>query len=84
MMQTKLTLKLEANVIRSAKRYARSNRRSLSKLVERYFRHLAHNKERPPLRLTPIVSSLSGILKHTKDQDSKSDYSNYLTKKYSS
>jgi hypothetical protein len=39
-METKLTLKLDQLVIKSAKEYAENNNRSLSKLVEDYFKNL--------------------------------------------
>jgi hypothetical protein len=39
-MEAKLTLKLDQMVINSAKKYAENNNRSLSKLVEDYFKNL--------------------------------------------
>jgi hypothetical protein len=39
-METKLTLRLDQTVINSAKKYAENNNRSLSKVVEDYFRNL--------------------------------------------
>ena len=39
-METKLTLKLDKAVIQSVKKYAHKNNKSLSKLVESYFRNL--------------------------------------------
>lgn len=82
-MQTKLTLKMEDSVIRSAKRYARANRRSLSKIVEGYFRTVARDKSNIQESLPPIVSSLAGILKGSKSRDLKAEYADYLKKKYS-
>ena len=60
-METKLTLKLDQKVINSAKKYAESNHKSLSKLVEDFFRNLVHennqNKEYPSL-----IRNLSGVI----------------------
>jgi hypothetical protein len=60
-METKLTLKLDQQVINSAKKYAENNNRSLSKLVEDYFKNLLSEntqKEEYPL----LVKKLSGII----------------------
>jgi hypothetical protein len=82
-MQTKLTLKLEESVIKRAKRYARVHRRSLSKMVEGYFRSVTREERKSDQPLPPIVSSLAGILKNRKKADIKEEYTNYLIKKYS-
>jgi hypothetical protein len=60
-MDAKLTLKLDETVIESAKKYAESNKRSLSKLVENYFRNLTA-KNIPPQKHSPLVESLSGVI----------------------
>jgi hypothetical protein len=60
-METKLTLKLDQQIINSAKKYAKNNNRSLSKLAEDYFRNLLSEniqKEEYP----PLVKKLSGII----------------------
>jgi hypothetical protein len=60
-METKLTLKLDQAVINSAKEYAENNNRSLSKLVEDYFRNLVSEniqKEEYP----PLIKRLSGVI----------------------
>ena len=60
-METKLTLKMEKKVIHTAKMYAKRNNRSLSKMVENYFKNLS-----PELNVSkkhsPVVERLSGIL----------------------
>jgi hypothetical protein len=60
-METKLTLKMEQKVIHTAKLYAKRNNRSLSKIVENYFRNLSpeHNVSK---KHSPIVERLSGVL----------------------
>jgi hypothetical protein len=73
-METKLTLKLDQMVINSAKKYAENNNRSLSKLVEDYFKNLSSEniqEEEYPL----LIKKLSGIIsendlkKLSKDDD---------------
>ena len=60
-MQTKLTLKLDQTVIVSAKKYAESNNKSLSKLVEDYFRNLIHEYT-PNKKYPPLIEKLSGVI----------------------
>jgi hypothetical protein len=60
-MEAKLTLKLDKTVIESAKEYAESNHRSLSKLVENYFRNLTA-KDAAPRKHSQLVESLTGII----------------------
>ena len=78
-METKLTLKLDQSVIQSVKQYAEKNNRSLSKLVEDYFRNLISENE-PKRRFSPLVEELSGVIS---EQDiSNIDYVSYLEQKY--
>jgi hypothetical protein len=60
-METKLTLKLDQQVINSAKKYAENNNRSLSKLVEDYFKNLL-SENRQKEEYPPLVKKLSGII----------------------
>ncbi|QQO07865.1 DUF6364 family protein [Breznakiella homolactica] len=78
-METKLTLKLDKSVIQSAKKYAEKNNRSLSKLVEDYFKNLTSDTE-PKKRYSPLVEELSGVVSEKDLNDI--DYVNYLEKKY--
>ena len=78
-METKLTLKLDQTVIQSVKQYAEKNNRSLSKLVEDYFRNLISENE-PSHRYSPLVEELSGVIS---ENDIKNlDYVAYLEQKY--
>jgi hypothetical protein len=78
-METKLTLKLDQKVIKSVKLYAENNNRSLSRLVEDYFRKLVAENEQPQ-SFTPLVNELSGVIS---EKDFKNlDYVSYLEKKY--
>jgi hypothetical protein len=60
-MATKLTLSVDPAIVSRAKRYAKRQGVSVSKLVEVY---LASISEQPPAAdLPPLVASLRGILK---------------------
>ena len=80
-MDTKLTLKLEQNIIEKAKVYAKSHRTSLSKIIENYLQKITNDNEEKD-KITPLVKSLSGIIDLPKDFDHKKGYSDFLVNKY--
>lgn len=82
-MNTKLTLKLQKDVIEQAKIYARKHQVSLSALVENYFKFLAIRKQPSEIELSPMVQELSGIIDLPEDFDLQKEYTDYLTEKYS-
>ncbi len=77
-MQTKLTLRLDAELIERAKRHARARHKSLSRMVADYFAAL--EKEDLPTELPPLTRSLRGLLKE-KGLD-ESAYHRHLEEKY--
>jgi hypothetical protein len=79
-METKLTLKLDKSVIQSVKIYAEKNNRSLSKLVEDYFKNLIKESDNKKPKYSPLVQELSGII-NEKDLQGN-NYINYLENKY--
>jgi len=79
-METKLTLKLDQSVIQSVKIYAEKNNRSLSKLVEDYFRNLIIDSDNTKSKISPLVQELSGIISE-KDLTGI-NYIDYLESKY--
>ena len=82
-METKLTLRLNDNVIERAKIYAKSHRISLSKMIESYLDSLTREKNKDrKVPITPLVESLSGVIKLPSDFDYKKEYADYLTEKY--
>ena len=82
-METKLTLRLNDNVIERAKLYARSHRISLSKMIESYLDSLTKEKrEESKTLITPLVESLSGVINVPLDYDYKKEYSDYIIEKY--
>ena len=77
----KIDVKLNKEIINRAKLYAESKKISLSKLIENYLQLLTKensNKE----EISPLVESLSGVIKMPKNYDDKDDYTDYLTQKY--
>ena len=78
-MDTKLTLKLDESTIRSAKEYAQNNKKSLSKLVEVYFKNLVSDDGKKT-RYSPLVEELSGVIAEKDLRDL--DYVGYLEEKY--
>ena len=82
-METKLTLRLNDNVIERAKIYASSHKISLSKMIESYLDSLTRQKEDgDKISITPLVESLSGVIDLPSDFDYKKEYRNFLAEKY--
>lgn len=82
-METKLTLRLNDSVIERAKIYAKSQRISLSKMIESYLDSLTREKDTEnKISITPLVESLSGVINLPPDFDYKNEYADYLTEKY--
>lgn len=79
-MQTKLTLRLEDQLIEQAKSYAAQAGKSVSQVVADYFKLLTSEKAKPTSPLTPITQSLRGLLLESK-LDEK-DYKKYLEEKH--
>ena len=81
-MDTKLTLKLDTNVIKRAKNYAKKKNISLSQLIESYLNFLTTSKTDTEV-VTPLIKSLSGIIDLPKNYDYKKSYKDHSLKKYS-
>ncbi len=80
-MDTKLTLSLNKSVIKQAKKYAKENNISLSRMIENYLTAITENKTKNQ-KISPLVKSLTGVIKLQND-NYKKDYADFLTKKYS-
>lgn len=80
-MDTKLTLKLDKEIINRAKVYAESKKISLSKLIESYLQLLTKENSTKE-EISPLVESLSGVITLPKKYNDKDDYTDYLTQKY--
>jgi hypothetical protein len=82
-METKLTLRLNDSVIKRAKKYAKKQRISLSKMIEAYLDSLTKEKNaEQEIEITPLIKSLSGVIDLPKDFDYKKEYRDYITEKY--
>jgi hypothetical protein len=80
-MDAKLTIKLDDDVITRAKRYAKNQKTSISKMVESYLDSVT-KPDSKKIKITPLVKSLSGVINLPVDYNYKKDYTDYLTKKY--
>jgi hypothetical protein len=81
-MDTKLTLKLNKDLIAQIKIYAREQNMSLSKLVESFFSSLLFRQKNTTEINTPLINELSGIIKIPTDNSFSDQYADYLIKKY--
>ncbi|WP_457654689.1 DUF6364 family protein [Rhodocaloribacter sp.] len=85
-MQTKLTLRLDEELIRKAKRYARARGKSVSQLVADHFRALTGTKEArlDEEELPPVTRSLLGAFVGERDvpADPEEAYRKHLEDKH--
>jgi hypothetical protein len=81
-MDTKLTLKLDQEIIEKAKHYAAENKLSLSRIVENYLHSLTSDKTNNDIPISPFVKSLSSGINIPADYDYKKDRGDYLDQKY--
>ena len=82
-MNTKLTLTIEKDIIKRAKNYAKEKNRSLSEIIENYLKSLTDSEKTiSNNKLNPIVKSLRGSFKMSKELDYKKELRNRLEKKY--
>ncbi|MFC3415984.1 DUF6364 family protein [Algoriphagus hitonicola] len=84
-MDSKLTIRLNADVIERAKKYSLEQKTSLSKLIETYLDGISKPKEEEldHTHISPLVKSLMGAAGPLpEDYDYKKEYREYLEKKY--
>ncbi len=79
-MRTKLTLRLDEDLIDRAKSFAKKRSKSVSQIVADYFASLDKEPEKGSMDLTPTVRSLKGALRGT-DVDVE-DYRRYLEERH--
>lgn len=77
-MDTKLTLKLNNEIIEQAKKYAKSQKLSLSKMIENYLAAVISKNQPKEFKISPLVKSLTGVIQ----LDEKKKYSDFLSEKY--
>jgi hypothetical protein len=79
-MATKLTLRIDEELIARAKTYAKQSGKSVSRLVADFFTLLSQSDEEEAFKITPKVKSLYGLLRDaTIDFD---DYKRHIEQKY--
>jgi len=81
-MNTKLTLTIEQTLIEKAKEYAKAKERSLSDIVENYFKAIIKEEGIVISESTPITDSLRGSFKAPEDFDYKKELTRALSEKY--
>lgn len=78
-MNTKLTLRLDEDIIRRAKEYSKEVGKPVSRLVEDYFR-IVTSPGLPQENLPPLVESLRGCIEGSGVDEE--DYRQHLEEKY--
>jgi hypothetical protein len=81
-MNTKLTLTIEQNIIEKAKIFAKNTGRSLSDLVENYFKMITKEEIISEIEITPLVKSLKGSFHASTRLDYKKGLTKALSDKY--
>ena len=79
-MHTKLTLRLDQELIRGAKAHSRRTGKSVSALVGDFFSLLSEHEPAEDRAPTPRVRSLIGILKNARVTEQ--DYRKHLAEKH--
>ncbi|EHQ29161.1 DUF6364 family protein [Mucilaginibacter paludis] len=79
-MTTKLTLTVEADVIKKAKLYAKHTGRSLSELIENYLETLT--EDQPAMQISPKLKKLAGSVTLPADFDEKKELRAYFENKH--
>jgi hypothetical protein len=79
-MATKLTLRMDENLINQAKKYAGRSGKSVSRLVADFFALLGRPSAGKESGISPKVRSLKGVLKGSSVEIK--DYERHLEKKY--
>lgn len=86
-MQGKLTLSIDKKTIEQAKAYAKKHNKSISQIVETYFKHLSDSEKIENNRTgqknpTPVTDSLASSLKGLNVKDHKAERSDLITRKH--
>ena len=81
-MDSKLTLNVDKHIATKAKKYARSKGRSLSDLVEDYFRFLTRTDKGSEPKISPKVKSMMGSIKVPESFNYKKELTERLNDKY--
>lgn len=80
-MNKKLTIRMDSEIIERAKVYSRNHKMSISKMIEWYLVSVINEKSKE-IEITPLVKSLSGVVKIDENFDYKKEHGDYLIEKY--
>jgi len=81
-MFTKLTLSINKDIIEEAKKYARKRNTSLSNLIENFLVSVTNKGKANEDEISPLVKSLSGVIKADAKTTHKKQYGDFLANKY--
>lgn len=81
-MDTKLTLKLNKQIIEKAKEYASKKEMSLSRIVESYFQSLTSIENDQDIEISPFVKSMATGVEIPIDAEIADKYADHLIQKY--
>ncbi len=83
-MKDKLTLSIERTLILRAKRFSKTTRKSISKIVEDHLEELTQRKKTRANKkeLHPLLKKLAGVIPGKKDMNIKEEYHKHLEEKY--
>ena len=85
-MDTKLTLKLNKDIIDKAKEYASTHKQSLSRIIESYLQSLVskegHETSKDNIEISAFVKSMSTGVHLPVDLDPKKEYYEFIAKKH--
>ena len=79
-MPTKLTLRLDEDLITSAKEYSAKSGKSVSRIVADLFEIIKNEKLEGGSHMTPVTRSLRGIISN--ETVAEKDYKSHLVDKY--
>jgi formiminotetrahydrofolate cyclodeaminase len=79
-MNTKLTLSVEKDIIEKAKSYAKATGKSLSELIENYLENITKDRKTRPI--TNKLNKIVGSVKLPKNFNEKKEIRSYLEKKH--
>lgn len=79
-MQTKLTLRMDDELVEQAKAAAKTQGKSVSQMVADYFVVLASNQKPASAQPLPVTQSLRGLMANA--DVSREDYRTHLSDKY--
>jgi hypothetical protein len=79
-MHTKLTLRVDSDLVQKAKAYGKRRGKSVSQMVADYFRLLEGQQDQSRTEATPLAQSLRGVLRGTAVDEA--DYRDHLEDRY--